>query len=116
VSLSPWKGYHFIPDPAVISKTDEAFDVRLGANIDKTTCIRWVGETYLEANAPAMTSAIEQSQFMKGWMDLLPESWRDDASVTHLTVRLHQVCNIPKDIVGSFILNNYFIFCLCQSL
>ncbi|OXV05254.1 hypothetical protein Egran_06978 [Elaphomyces granulatus] len=55
------------------------------ANIDKTTCIRWVGETYLEAKAPAMTSAIEQSQFMKEWMDLLPESWRDDASVTHLT-------------------------------
>jgi Sister chromatid cohesion protein Dcc1 len=104
VSLSSWKGYQFIQDPAIIFKADEASGVHIGVNVDKTTCIRWVGETYLEANAPSMTSAIGLRQFKNEWKDLLPESWRNDVSVTQLTVRLHQTCKVLENIVDSFIL------------
>lgn len=69
-----------------VSSADRIW-VNLGANIDKTICTRWVGETYLEAAAPTADSAIERTAFINTWKDYLPESWRNEASVSKLTVR-----------------------------
>ncbi|KAE8380145.1 sister chromatid cohesion protein Dcc1 [Aspergillus bertholletiae] len=55
------------------------------ASIDKTRCTQWVGETYLEAKAPATVSGIGRSEFLNAWKDLLPESWRDDVAFSKLT-------------------------------
>lgn len=56
------------------------------ARIDKARCTRWVGETYLEARAPAQGSAIGLSEFLNDWKDHLPDSWRDEVALSKLTV------------------------------
>lgn len=61
-------------------------DTRAGASIDKARCTRWVGETYLEAMAPAQDSAIGRSEFLDAWKDHLPDSWRDEVALSKLTV------------------------------
>ena len=61
-------------------------DVNLGASLDKANCTRWVGETYLEAMAPTPGSAIGRSEFLNAWKDHLPEPWRNEVSLSKLTV------------------------------
>lgn len=48
----------------------------------------WIGEVYLEANAPDPTMAIGRAEFLESWKDLLPESWRREAMWDNL-----KVCN-----------------------
>ncbi|GFF70367.1 hypothetical protein IFM61392_09627 [Aspergillus lentulus] len=55
------------------------------ASIDKARCTRWVGETYLEAMAPAQGSAIGRSEFLNAWKDHLPDSWRNEVALSKLT-------------------------------
>ncbi|OKL64022.1 hypothetical protein UA08_00247 [Talaromyces atroroseus] len=54
------------------------------SNMDKKVCIQWIGETYLEATAPNERLAIGRSEFLNAWKDLLPETWRDEASLNSL--------------------------------
>lgn len=61
----------------------------IGSNLDKGVCIKWIGETYLEATAPTEKRAIGRSEFLTSWKDLLPETWRKEASLSSLTVRLN---------------------------
>lgn len=56
--------------------------------MDKDVCIKWIGETYLEATAPTEKHAIGRSEFLNAWKDLLPETWRNAASLSKLSVRL----------------------------
>lgn len=58
-----------------------------GTSIKKEACVRWVGETYLETTATSNASAIAESEFLNGWKDQLPESWREDVSIAILPVR-----------------------------
>ncbi|KAI9930355.1 hypothetical protein ASPWEDRAFT_170981 [Aspergillus wentii DTO 134E9] len=60
------------------------------ASIDKTSCTRWVGETYLEAMAPTTKSAIGRSEFLNAWKDHLPESWRDEVALSKLPENSYQ--------------------------
>ncbi|CAG8010440.1 unnamed protein product [Penicillium olsonii] len=55
------------------------------ASFDKAECTRWVGETYLAANAPTVSSAIGRSEFLSAWKDCLPESWRAEVVLSKLT-------------------------------
>ncbi|KAL4760626.1 putative sister chromatid cohesion protein Dcc1 [Aspergillus foveolatus] len=55
-------------------------------SIKKEACVRWVGETYLEATATSNASAIAESEFLNAWKDQLPESWREDVSIAILPV------------------------------
>ncbi|PYI06768.1 hypothetical protein BO78DRAFT_314834 [Aspergillus sclerotiicarbonarius CBS 121057] len=57
-----------------------------GASIDKEGCVRWVGETYLEAVAPTANAAVGRSEFLNAWKDHLPEGWREQAAFSKLTV------------------------------
>ncbi|KAL3706509.1 hypothetical protein TMatcc_007521 [Talaromyces marneffei ATCC 18224] len=54
------------------------------SNLDKDVCIKWIGETYLEATAPTEKRAIGQSEFLNAWKDLLPETWRTEALLSNL--------------------------------
>ncbi|KAL4909301.1 hypothetical protein BDW74DRAFT_79852 [Aspergillus multicolor] len=54
------------------------------ASIEKGTCVRWVGETYLEAKAAGSASAVGESEFLNAWKDQLPELWREDVSIAVL--------------------------------
>ncbi|KAJ5900811.1 uncharacterized protein N7473_004881 [Penicillium subrubescens] len=54
------------------------------ASFDKTECTKWVGETYLAATAPTTSSAIGRSDFLRAWKDCLPESWREEATLSKL--------------------------------
>ncbi|PGH06989.1 hypothetical protein GX51_02028 [Blastomyces parvus] len=54
------------------------------ASLDKDTTVSWVGEVYLEANAPDPTMAIGRAEFLESWKDLLPESWRSEATWDNL--------------------------------
>lgn len=54
--------------------------------MDKDVCIKWIGETYLEATAPTEKRAIGRLEFLNAWKDLLPETWRNEASLSHLPV------------------------------
>lgn len=54
--------------------------------MDKDICVKWIGETYLEATAPAEKRAIGRSEFLNAWKDLLPETWRNEASLSNLPV------------------------------
>jgi sister chromatid cohesion protein DCC1 len=58
----------------------------LGASFDKVECTQWVGETYLAATAPATSSAIGRSEFLRAWKDCLPETWRGEATLSRLPV------------------------------
>ncbi|KAL4742772.1 hypothetical protein BDV11DRAFT_166930 [Aspergillus similis] len=55
-------------------------------SVKKESCVRWVGETYLEAMATSSASAIAESDFLNAWKDQLPESWREDVSIAILPV------------------------------
>ncbi|KAA8648253.1 putative sister chromatid cohesion protein Dcc1 [Aspergillus tanneri] len=55
------------------------------ASIDKASCTRWAGETYLEAMAPTSASAIARNDFLNAWRNHLPESWHDDVVLSKLT-------------------------------
>ncbi|PLB40641.1 putative sister chromatid cohesion protein Dcc1 [Aspergillus candidus] len=55
------------------------------ASIDKKKCLQWVGETYLEAVAPSTKTAVGRVEFLATWKNHLPESWRDDVSLSQLT-------------------------------
>ncbi|CAG8926968.1 unnamed protein product [Penicillium salamii] len=55
------------------------------ASFDKTECTRWVGETWLAANAHSVSSAVGKSEFIRAWKDCLPESWREDVALSKLT-------------------------------
>ncbi|KAJ5497222.1 Sister chromatid cohesion protein Dcc1 [Penicillium fimorum] len=54
------------------------------ASFDKLECTKWVGETYLAANAPTTSSAIGRSDFLHAWKDCLPETWRGEAALSKL--------------------------------
>ena len=58
----------------------------LGASFNKVECTQWVGETYLAAIAPTVSSAIGRSEFLQAWKDSLPESWREEAVLSKLPV------------------------------
>ncbi|KAL3456092.1 hypothetical protein BJX64DRAFT_49540 [Aspergillus heterothallicus] len=54
------------------------------ASIDKQCCVRWVGATYLEATAPTAGFAISESSMLDAWRDQLPETWRNEVSLSIL--------------------------------
>ncbi|KAL4946362.1 hypothetical protein BDV06DRAFT_234672 [Aspergillus oleicola] len=54
------------------------------ASIDEDTCVRWVGEVYLEAMANGPSSAVSDSDFINAWKDQLPEAWREDVAISIL--------------------------------
>ncbi|KAL5048162.1 hypothetical protein BDW71DRAFT_25962 [Aspergillus fruticulosus] len=54
------------------------------AGIEKEACVRWVGETYLEAMATSSASAVGEIEFLNAWKDRLPESWRENVSTAIL--------------------------------
>ncbi|KUL84719.1 hypothetical protein ZTR_07646 [Talaromyces verruculosus] len=54
------------------------------SNVDKDVCIKWIGETYLEATAPTEKRAISRLEFLNAWKDLLPETWRNEVSLSNL--------------------------------
>ncbi|OQE44195.1 hypothetical protein PENCOP_c002G08768 [Penicillium coprophilum] len=54
------------------------------ASFDKVECTQWVGETYLGATAPTMSSAIGRNDFLRAWKDCLPETWRGEAVLSKL--------------------------------
>lgn len=60
-----------------------------GASIDKDGCIRWVGETYLEAMAPSSAASLGRSEYLNAWKDHLPESWTGDVALSKLPVCGH---------------------------
>ncbi|OJJ66874.1 hypothetical protein ASPBRDRAFT_59310 [Aspergillus brasiliensis CBS 101740] len=60
------------------------------ASIDKERCVRWVGETYLEAVAPTAGAAAGRSEFLNAWKDHLPEGWREEATFSKLTEDKHR--------------------------
>lgn len=72
--------------------------ILLGASFDRDTTVSWVGESYLEANAPDPTMAMDRAQFMESWKDLLPESWRCRATWDNLKVckGISCVCRILR--------------------
>ncbi|KAL4768275.1 hypothetical protein BDW60DRAFT_219883 [Aspergillus nidulans var. acristatus] len=55
-------------------------------SIKKEACVRWVGETYLEATATSNAYAIAENEFLNAWKDQLPDSWREDVSIAILPV------------------------------
>ncbi|KAL5003276.1 hypothetical protein BDV10DRAFT_201133 [Aspergillus recurvatus] len=63
-----------------------ALSERKWAGIEKEACVRWVGETYLEAMATGSACAVGESEFLNAWKDRLPEAWREDVSITILPV------------------------------
>lgn len=67
----------------------------VGASLDKDACVRWVGETYLEAMAPMASAAVGRSEFLNAWKDHLPEAWREEVALAKLTV-------------------SWFLFCACK--
>lgn len=58
----------------------------IGLNLDKSMCVRWIGETYLEVAAPTERLAVGRSEFLNVWKDLLPETWRNEAYLANLPV------------------------------
>jgi sister chromatid cohesion protein DCC1 len=71
--------------------------VCLGSNLDKDASVKWIGETYLEAFAPVERSAISRSEFLRAWKDMLPEAWRDAASLDVLPVSSERKSDICFD-------------------
>ncbi|KAF9883428.1 hypothetical protein FE257_003469 [Aspergillus nanangensis] len=53
-------------------------------SIDKDSCVRWVGEMYLEAMAPSADAALRRSDYLSAWKDHLPEAWREEVAFTKL--------------------------------
>ncbi|KAJ5561019.1 hypothetical protein N7535_009216 [Penicillium sp. DV-2018c] len=69
----------------VVEERVELGDEIKWASFDRKECTQWVGETYLAATAPTSSSAIGRSEFLRGWKDCLPESWRGEAALSKLT-------------------------------
>ncbi|GES60237.1 sister chromatid cohesion protein Dcc1 [Aspergillus terreus] len=79
---------------AVVRRVCEGEDAGVGrlfgefemkwASIDKDGCVRWVGETYLEAMAPSSAAALGRSEYLNAWKDHLPESWTGDVALSKL--------------------------------
>ncbi|OAT01842.1 sister chromatid cohesion protein Dcc1 [Blastomyces dermatitidis ER-3] len=88
-------------DPASLG-LGEVYEELKWASLDKDTTVSWVGEVYLEANAPDPTMAIGRAEFLESWKDLLPESWRSEATWDNLKSDSHQypgpasVCYKPR--------------------
>ncbi|RAH49803.1 putative sister chromatid cohesion protein Dcc1 [Aspergillus brunneoviolaceus CBS 621.78] len=61
------------------------------ASLDKDACVRWVGETYLEAMAPMASAAVGRSEFLNAWKDHLPEAWREEVALAKLTDAVYQL-------------------------
>ncbi|PYH43978.1 putative sister chromatid cohesion protein Dcc1 [Aspergillus saccharolyticus JOP 1030-1] len=61
------------------------------ASLDKDACVRWVGETYLEAFAPMASAAIGRSEFLNAWKDHLPEAWREEVALARLTDSVYKL-------------------------
>ncbi|KLJ06347.1 hypothetical protein EMPG_10245 [Blastomyces silverae] len=70
-------------DPASVG-LGEVYEELKWASLDKDTTVNWVGEVYLEANAPDPAMAIGRAEFLESWKDLLPESWRSEATWDNL--------------------------------
>ncbi|EEH06783.1 conserved hypothetical protein [Histoplasma capsulatum G186AR] len=70
-------------DPASVGLGKVCEEIKW-ASFDRDTTVSWVGESYLEANAPDPTMAMDRAQFMESWKDLLPESWRCRATWDNL--------------------------------
>ncbi|OAX80612.1 hypothetical protein ACJ72_05052 [Emergomyces africanus] len=70
-------------DPASVG-LGEVYEELKWASFDKGTTVSWVGEAYLEANAPDPTMAIGRAEFLQSWKDLLPEPWRCEATWDNL--------------------------------
>ncbi|OJD28378.1 hypothetical protein ACJ73_00219 [Blastomyces percursus] len=70
-------------DPASVG-LGEIYEELKWASLDKDTAVSWVGEVYLESNAPDPTVAIGRAEFLESWKDLLPESWRSEATWDNL--------------------------------
>jgi len=51
-------------------------------HIDRSKCVRWVGQVFLEAFCRVSRPA---SNFLEIWQDQLPESWREDAKLDLLS-------------------------------
>ncbi|KAI5300969.1 hypothetical protein KEM55_003597 [Ascosphaera atra] len=61
--------------------------------LDKPSTVVWTGLTLLEAKAPRMASAIDDHAFIAQWKDLVPEDWREDATLNKLKVcKKKQIC------------------------
>ena len=57
----------------------------LGAFIDKSICVPWLGATLLEAHAvDELGMPIED--FMQVWRESLPEAWRKEADIDLIKV------------------------------
>ncbi|EDN03139.1 predicted protein [Histoplasma mississippiense (nom. inval.)] len=88
-------------DPASVGLGKVCEEIKW-ASFDRDTTVSWVGESYLEANAPDPTMAMDRAQFMESWKDLLPESWRCRATWDNLKNDCHQypdpasVCYKPR--------------------
>ncbi|OJD19475.1 hypothetical protein AJ78_00543 [Emergomyces pasteurianus Ep9510] len=70
-------------DPASVG-LGEVYEELKWASFDKGTTVSWIGEAYLEANAPDPSMAIGRVEFLESWKDLLPESWRSEAAWDNL--------------------------------
>ncbi|PGH10883.1 hypothetical protein AJ79_05243 [Helicocarpus griseus UAMH5409] len=68
-----------VGDPGVVG-FGEVYGEMKWASLDKDSVVAWVGEAYLEANAPDPTMAVDRAEFLDSWKDLLPESWRGEAT------------------------------------
>lgn len=58
--------------------------------MDKEATVTFTGQLYLEVVAPSAAHAVSKTAFQEGWKDLLPESWRRDATCDKLMVSLHR--------------------------
>ncbi|PYI21107.1 sister chromatid cohesion protein Dcc1 [Aspergillus violaceofuscus CBS 115571] len=70
------------------------------ASLDREVCVRWVGETYLEAMAPMASAAVGRSEFLNAWKDHLPEAWREEVALAKLTDAVYQ---LPDPTTISFV-------------
>ncbi|KAL8871594.1 MAG: hypothetical protein Q9174_002606 [Haloplaca sp. 1 TL-2023] len=81
-SLSPALDEDGIPEQilyAVIQRIKLAGSLH-GAKIDSQECVPWVGAVLLQVMSEAGPS-VTVSQFIRDWMDQLPESWRKLATL-----------------------------------
>ncbi|KAI5300841.1 hypothetical protein KEM56_002160, partial [Ascosphaera pollenicola] len=69
--------------PASATLEDLCRELKWGC-LDKATTTLWTGLALLEASAPRLMAAIDVDLFVMKWKDLLPESWRRDATMDKL--------------------------------
>ncbi|KAL4893507.1 sister chromatid cohesion protein Dcc1 [Aspergillus ambiguus] len=61
----------------------DAFEMKW-TSIDQSRCIKWIGETYLEAMAPSANEAVGRGEYLNVWRDHLPEAWRSEVAWSKL--------------------------------